>query len=220
MRAEDCSRLLPELVFGKGGPGQAPGDEALLLARQAGPTAGERILEPGCGQGATALLLAAMAPVRVCGLELHEEVLAVARANEATNRAQLRGSVEWRCGDLRDFAGPGSPEAERFDLVLMNPPFYRAGSGRLPPDRLRAVARHELEGDLADWLACAARALRPGGRLLGVLPRERERDWAALLRTGPWEGVRLEAARDEKPGPWRLALARRTAEQRPRPSRD
>ena len=60
-----------------------------------------------------------------------------------------------------------------FALVVSNPPFGRAGHGRLPPDPARAAARHELTLEADQLWARASRLLAPGGRLAMCLPPHR-----------------------------------------------
>ena len=79
-------------------------------------------------------------------------------------------------GDIRTLGGPSRP------LVVCNPPYWSPGDGPVSPDPLRAAARHELNGTLAELIAGMARV---GGRLALVLPQRREGEAiAALAREG------------------------------------
>ncbi|MFP4379454.1 MAG: tRNA1(Val) (adenine(37)-N6)-methyltransferase [Candidatus Sumerlaeia bacterium] len=162
---------LPDLDFEKGAKGQAPGHDALLLARVVELTPGQRILDMGCGQGGIALMLAAREKVRVTGVDISKAAIQTARKNHASNASVLKGEIEWLRMDVRDLCFDARKGG--FDLVVMNPPWFEEGAGRLPPDRDRAIARHELAGKLHDWFRCAAAALREGGRLCCVHIPER-----------------------------------------------
>ena len=78
----------------------------------------------------------------------------------------IANRVDQRLGDLRD---PAVLEGvEPCDLVVANPPYMSPGTGRVSPNRQRAVARFELHGDVRDFCRVAARHLAPGGRFCFV----------------------------------------------------
>jgi len=77
--------------------------------------------------------------------------------------------------DIRRFA------VEGFDLVVTNPPFRALRDGNVSPHPERAVAHHELTLTLDGWLAVAARAVRPGGRVAAILPAAREDELLGAL---------------------------------------
>jgi tRNA1(Val) A37 N6-methylase TrmN6 len=89
-------------------------------------------------------------------------------------------------GDLRRAGQWGSWE-KAFDLILMNPPFYLPGQGRLPPDSARAVARHQVAGGLSDFFEAALWMLAPQGRVVAIYPSERERDFREELTKSPFQ---------------------------------
>ena len=134
--------------------------DAVLLAAAVAARPGERVLELGSGVGAAALCLALRVPgVTVTGLEIQAGLAALAAANIAANG--LAGRVRVATGDLRvppPELAPGS-----FDRVMANPPYLRAGAHTPSPDASRAMANGEGEAGLADWVAAAARLLRPRG---------------------------------------------------------
>jgi tRNA1Val (adenine37-N6)-methyltransferase len=59
------------------------------------------------------------------------------------------------------------------DLVVTNPPFRKARSGRVNPHPEKARARHEETISLPDIMATARRLLRNGGRLVTIYPADR-----------------------------------------------
>jgi tRNA1(Val) A37 N6-methylase TrmN6 len=122
----------------------------------------------GTGSGILLLLLARACPglVRGVGIEIQRELWECARRNISENG--LDGRLVAALGDYRN----GIPERPRkgFDLVVSNPPYRPAGSGRRNPDPQKETARHEVAGTLADLFAAAARALAPGGVFALVAP--------------------------------------------------
>jgi adenine-specific DNA methylase len=147
-------------------------------------TAGPRILEPSCGDGA---VLAALldhwrgtgdGPDGLVGVELDEAEAAKARRHGASVVAA--DFFEWFTDDRHG----------RFDAVVGNPPYIRFGSW---PEAARARAfalMHEaglrpsrLTNAWVPFTVAAVAALRPGGRVALVLPAELlQVGYAAQLR--------------------------------------
>lgn len=144
----------------------------------------DRILEIGCGTGATTRALAARAPAgSVFALDLSGPMLEIARA--AADRAGTR-NVEFVHGDAQ--VHPFDPES--FDVAV---------------SRLGCM----FFGDPAAAFANIARALRPGGRLaLCVWQSETANGWITAIDEALGEAP-PEAAVDEPatyaPGPFSMA---------------
>ena len=133
------------------------------------------VADLGAGWGFLALQVLARCP-RIASLDLHEadaRALELARANLATNAASATLAFHWH--DVA--AGIG---ARRYDAIVCNPPFHAQGAGERV-DLGRA------------FIAAAAEALRPGGRLW--LVANRHLPYEAALAGGFGE-VREVAARD------------------------
>ena len=73
------------------------------------------------------------------------------------------------------------------DLVISNPPYRRATSGRINPNSQRAIARHEIKTTLSGVVAVAGRMLRTAGRFIMIYSAERLTDLLVQLRS-----VRIE----------------------------
>jgi len=141
--------------------------DAVFLAAAVPAQGGDRILDLGTGVGSAALCLAFRVPgCTVVGIDRRAEVIALARANAA--RAGFSARVSFAPGDV---AAPvaGAP----FDHVMANPPYFRAGRGRVSPDPARAAARTETGATLADWIAAALAAVRAGGSITFIHLAER-----------------------------------------------
>ena len=122
---------------------------ALLAAALPGDLRG-RVADLGAGWGYLALQVLARCP-QVASIDLYEadaRALALAEANLAGARVPVAG--HWQ-----DVA---AGIAERFDAIVCNPPFHALGRGDRP-DIGRA------------FIAAAAQALNPGGRLWLVANR-------------------------------------------------
>jgi release factor glutamine methyltransferase len=127
------------------------------------------VADLGTGSGAIALALArARQTAQVCGVELSDDALAVARANGH----RLGLEVEWLQGDWwAPLAG------RRFDMVVSNPPYIAADDPHL------AALAHEPR-----------LALTPGGDGMAAL-RALVNGAPAHLRSGGW--LLLEHGHDQ-----------------------
>jgi tRNA1Val (adenine37-N6)-methyltransferase len=142
-----------------------------------------RFLDIGCGTGALSFLLLARDPAATgVGVELQPRLAALATRGRDDNGWQSR--LEIVAGDVRDLKQMGDRlGAATFDLVATNPPYRTTASNRRPPDEERALAHQEISLTLAEWIACAARAVRPGGRVAAIFPAERAAELLATLQT-------------------------------------
>lgn len=165
-----------------------PGTDAFLLSSLPRLKPGVRVCDLGCGTGVVGLLLLQREPrLLVTGIELQEPAaeLAVqcAAANNLTDRFRIH------CMDFRRV--PEKFPAGGFDLVVMNPPYYAAGSGRESENHARRTARSEGDCPLESWIETAAYLLRTGGALCLVQKPERLADALCALRGAGCEGKRL-----------------------------
>ena len=131
--------------------------DPVLLAAACPARPGDSVLDLGCGAGAAALCLGLRVPgLRLAGLELQPGYADLARRNAALNGIPLEvheGDLSRMPRDLR----------RDFDHVIANPPYYPPGGSPSPvAGRARAM---QVETPLGDWVAAAARRLRPGGWL-------------------------------------------------------
>lgn len=69
----------------------------------------------------------------------------------------LQGGGRFRArADVQDARALAGAEA---DVIVMNPPYFESGSGRLSPDPYRAMARHQVLGNIDELLSAAARCM-------------------------------------------------------------
>jgi tRNA1(Val) A37 N6-methylase TrmN6 len=163
-----------------------------LLAACIPLASGERALDLGCGTGAASLCLAARLErsdcrdIAIVGLEFSENALALAAANVLDNGMQDRISL--RQGDVRAPLWPGASHS--FHHVLCNPPFWVKGRHAPASNASKASSHGEMTAGLADFIGCAARALRAKGVLTLICPPERLDDAMAAM-AGRFGGIRL-----------------------------
>lgn len=175
--------------------------DAFLLSSFATIKKGDTVVDLGTGCGIIPLLLLASAPVNLAvGLEIQEELADQAARNAALNGFARRMKVIR--GDLR--FPPLSPQCA--DVVLCNPPYRRARSGRPNPDPRKAIARHEILATPNHILAAGARLLRPRGRLAVIYPSTRLVEVTAGMRRFNLEPKRIRMVHPHQEAPAKLAL--------------
>jgi tRNA1Val (adenine37-N6)-methyltransferase len=88
----------------------------------------------------------------------------------------LSDKVRITCCDIKDYSG------SKVDAVVTNPPYRPLSTGRINPDRSKAIARHEISLDLDVLLKKTYELLRPLGRLYIVYPAWRVPDLICAMR--------------------------------------
>lgn len=175
--------------------------DAALLSRFVRVRKGDRVLDLGTGCGVMLLILLLSCPLGFgIGLELQEELASQARRNARLNGFEDRMAVV--LGDIRH--PPLAPRS--MDLVICNPPYRKARSGRVNPDSRRAIARHEIHATLEDVLGAAGTLLRKGGRLSMVYPAGRLAELLTQFRSASLEPKRLQVLFPDAGSPATLVM--------------
>lgn len=155
--------------------------DAVILAAHATSRDGNTVVDLGCGCGVISLILAFRNPtIRVYGIEIQKELSDLACRNVSDNA--LSGRIVILNQDMKylHLDMIGSP----VDWVVSNPPYRYTHSGRINPNRQKAVARHEISVSLKDVVGCAQRVLKTAGRLATIYPAERLTDVLGGMRCG------------------------------------
>lgn len=139
------------------------------------------VCDLGCGVGSLLLLTAQREEnlTRV-GIELDPTAAELARKNLADNA--LSGTI--LTGDLRD---KSLLRGDQFHLVLSNPPYFRAGSGRSG-----GQARMDDTCSVEDLCRTAGRLTRTGGRFALVYRPERLAELFTALQKARLEPKRMQ----------------------------
>ena len=133
------------------------GVDAVLLAAAVPATAGQRVLELGCGVGVASLCLhARVAGLSLTGVEVQKTYAELARHNATAAGAAMHIYES----DLSNL--PADLRQMQFDHVLANPPYYAAGSRQFAKDAGRETALGEAT-PMRKWIEVAAKRLAPKG---------------------------------------------------------
>jgi tRNA1Val (adenine37-N6)-methyltransferase len=149
--------------------------DAVLLAHFVKTKAQDRLLEIGAGSGVVTILISKLSPFHsVAVVEIQTELADLCRKNFELN--EISGEI---CEtDIKDLSKIFSVAS--FDVIYSNPPYRKAGSGRLNPSSQKAIARHEIKMKLQNLFECANTFLKSTGRLTVILPAFRESDFLEL----------------------------------------
>lgn len=151
----------------KQGLGYRAGVDPVLLAASVEARPGEEVLELGCGAAPALICLGVrVTGLRLTGVEVQPAYAALARRNIAENG--LQGTIL-----EADLASPPAElKAQCFDHVLANPPYFEQGKRSVSPDAGIELAQAGAL-PLADWVALAAKRLKPRGTATFVQRVER-----------------------------------------------
>lgn len=163
--------------------GHRVGHDAILLSAATGVRATESAIEFGAGVGAAGFAIAARAPgIKVTLVEIDPVLCALARHNARLNKLDDRVAIVCADAESVDRLESAGLSAERFDRVLMNPPFHDVRSHNVSPDPGRRLAYAGDAGLLRRWLGSAAWLLRPGGVLTLIWRADARDDVVAALQ--------------------------------------
>ncbi len=157
------------------------GRDSVLLAGFATVRSGWEVCDLGCGVGSLLLLLSQRAEnLNRFGVELDPCAAELARRNLADNG--LSGTI--LTGDLRD---PALLPPDRFHLVISNPPYFRAGSGKSG-----GTARMDDSCSVDELCRRAGKLTRTGGRFAVVYRPERLAELFSAMQAARLESKRLQ----------------------------
>ena len=160
------------------------GTDALLLA---GYISGKykSALEIGGGTGIISMLLLSRKKAeQVTAVEVQEEFAELIKRNAELN--SLSDKLSSKLCDIRDFKADGD-----FDLIYTNPPYMKTDSGKANEMDKKNIARHEVFGDISDFIKAAKRLLKFGGSFAVVYRPDRLVDLIAAMRDSKIEPKRI-----------------------------
>ena len=160
-RLDDLQRMGLHII-------QAPGEfcfgmDAVLLtgfAAEHVSGSGFRLMDLCTGSGIIPILLSAKTEAaRLSGMEIQPRVADMAKRSVSLN--SLDEKIEIINDDIKKAAEYFN--AASFDVVTVNPPYFKKGHGLVNPEDSKSICRHEISCTLKDVLECASYLLREGG---------------------------------------------------------
>jgi len=147
--------------------------DAVLLASHVELRPKDTVVDLGTGCGIIPIMLAYQNPtVTFYGIEIQKALAEIAALNVKENH--LAHQIHIIFGDMKTHATEVIPKPA--DLVISNPPYRFAKSGRINPNHQRAGARHEITVTLPEVVQTAQRMLRTAGKFVMIYLAERITD--------------------------------------------
>jgi tRNA1Val (adenine37-N6)-methyltransferase len=170
------------------------GTDGVLLGAWCGIDGVSRALDVGTGTGLIALMIAQRSGAHIDAVEIDDDAFSQARNNfSASPWGDRIGAFN---APFQEFARTA---AERYDLIVSNPPYFT--NSLLPESESRARARHADTLPLEEFFPHAAALLSPAGRIALILPHNSEEHAlraarASLLYPSRTRNVRTREDRD------------------------
>lgn len=164
------------------------GTDAYLLSAYVKGSGRARAVDLGSGTGIIPLLcLSKNKAAKFVAVEIQPVFCDLIEKNAIENGMSDRLTLH--AGDLREI----SPAVLGYeaDFVTANPPYMAPASGERNASDEKYLARHEVNGGIADFCAAAGRSLKYGGHFYCVFRPDRLTDLTTALRQAHLEPKRM-----------------------------
>lgn len=163
------------------------GTDSYMLAAFMRHSHRDEACELGAGTGIISLLCASAGKFKhTLAVEVQEYYASLIGRNAVLN--DLSDRVEPMCEDIRNL---GRTLCGSFGVVFSNPPYMKVGNGKRNLDDKKYIARHEVMGDIGDFVSAASRLLKFGGRAYFVMRPDRLCDLFSYMRRDGIEPKRI-----------------------------
>lgn len=162
-----------------------------------------KLLDLCTGNGIIPLLLSAKTDAdSIVGIELRHKAADMATRSVKLNKLEDRIKIVE--GDIKQAADLIT--AASFDIVTVNPPYFKSGHGIVNPDDSKTIARHEVACSLEDVLREAKKALKENGLFYMVHKPQRLVDIFSLMREEGIEPKTLKVVYPDRTSPPNMVL--------------
>lgn len=132
------------------------------------------------GNGIIPLLISAKTEVsHITGMEIQEDIADMAARSVEMN--SLKDKIEIINCDIKEAAL--YTDAAPFDIVTVNPPYFKVGNGVVNSSDSKTISRHEVACTLKDVLVASQAVLREGGYFYMVHKPQRLADIIYEMRS-------------------------------------
>ena len=128
----------------------------------------DKIIDLGSGEAIIPLFLNhRKIEFEYTGIEIQPELVELGKKNLTS--VDIQGKIiEGNYENIERFI-----LAQDFDVAVINPPYYKLGTGKTNPDPIELIARHEVKGSVSKALNSAKYALRNKGKVFLIYPASR-----------------------------------------------
>ncbi len=177
--------------------------DAVLLANFAKIRDDSRVIELGTATGVIPHLVYAKNKVEeIIGIDIQSDLISMAKRSSKYNA--IADKLKFYQLDLRkavDFFG-----VESFDYLISNPPYFRAGSGKVSSNPSRALARYELKCNLEQIIKVSKDLLKFKGKAAFIYRTQRLAELLSLMEKYNLRAKRLQMIYPDKNSEAKLFL--------------
>ena len=142
------------------------GTDAVVLGAYVNPNHAKNILDIGTGTGILSLMMAQKSDAITQAVEINE--LAAIEAEFNFKQSKWAEQLSLYKGSIQDYVS--NNPAEKFDLIITNPPYFVAGNQFEIEDEKRRTARHTNTLSFDELAKIMAELLHENGTIAMVLP--------------------------------------------------
>lgn len=140
-----------------------------------------KVVDLGTGSGVIGLLLCKKTKLKeIIGVEIQDNVAEMAERSIKLNG--LENKFKIFKANIKELFEKKMLEKNKYDVVVMNPPYKEAGTGKTNENEGKLIARHEVKATLLDFIKTASELLKDRGELYIVHKPERTVDIMQKMR--------------------------------------
>lgn len=149
------------------------------------------VVDLGTGTGIIGLLLCGKTNLnKVIGVEIQEDVAEMAQRTIKLNKLEEKFVI--KNADINEILSKKILEKNKYDVVVMNPPYKEVGTGITNIDEKKLISRHEIKATLSDFLKVSSSLLKDKGELYMVHKVERTVDIIQKMRDNKLEPKEIQ----------------------------
>lgn len=158
---------------------------------------GSKVVDLGNGTGIIGLLLCKKTELKeIVGVEIQKEVAEM--ANRSIKLNKLEDKFKILNTDINKIFEDKLLEKNKFDVVVMNPPYKEKGTGKINEVDSKIISRHEVKATLSDFIKVASNLLKDKGEIYIVHKPERMPDIIQKMRENKIEPKEIKTVYSNK----------------------
>lgn len=158
---------------------------------------GSKVVDLGTGTGIIGLLLCKKTELKeIVGVEIQKEVAEM--ANRSIKLNKLEDKFKILNTDINKIFEDKLLEKNKFDVVVMNPPYKEKGNGKINEVDSKIISRHEVKATLSDFIKVASNLLKDKGEIYIVHKPERMPDIIQKMRENKIEPKEIKTVYSNK----------------------
>lgn len=158
---------------------------------------GSKVVDLGTGTGIIGLLLCKKTELKeIVGVEIQKEVAEM--ANRSIKLNKLEDKFKILNTDINKIFEDKLLEKNKFDVVVMNPPYKEKGTGKINEVDSKIISRHEVKATLSDFIKMASNLLKDKGEIYIVHKPERMPDIIQKMRENKIEPKEIKTVYSNK----------------------